>query len=106
LIDKKTTMGFNEIVASDTPVLIDFYADWCGPCKAFSPIIQEVKNDLGEAVKIIKINVDTNEALSSKLGIMSIPTIHIYRNGKLEWHAAGLQTKQFLIDKIQEIASL
>jgi thioredoxin 1 len=99
-------MGFNEIVESDIPVLIDFYAEWCGPCKAFSPIIQELKNDMGEEVKIIKINVDTNEALSSKLGIMSIPTLHIYRNGKLHWHAAGLQSKQFLIEKINEIAAL
>lgn len=99
-------MGFDEIINSDTPVLIDFYADWCGPCKAFSPIIQELKNDMGEAVKIIKINVDNNETLSSKLGIMSIPTLHLYRNGKLEWKAAGVQSKQFLIDKINEVAAI
>jgi thioredoxin 1 len=99
-------MGFNEIIASDTPVLIDFYADWCGPCKSFAPVIQELKNELGDTVKIIKVNVDNNETLASKLGIMSIPTVHIYRNSKLEWHAAGLQSKQFLIDKINEIAAI
>ena len=77
-------MKFSDIIESDTPVLIDFYADWCGPCHALAPIIQEVKNELGEKVKIVKIDVDRNEALAQKLQIMSIPTIAIFRNGKME----------------------
>jgi thioredoxin 1 len=99
-------MKFSDIVNSDIPVLIDFYAEWCGPCKQFAPIIQDLKNDMGEKVKIIKIDIDTNEALASKLGIMSIPTLHIYKNGKLEWSASGLQSRQFLENKINEIASI
>ncbi len=99
-------MKFSDIIESDTPVLIDFYADWCGPCHALAPIIQEVKNELGEKVKIVKIDVDRNEALAQKLQIMSIPTIAIFRNGKMEWRAAGVQPKQAIIHKIEEIAAL
>jgi thioredoxin 1 len=99
-------MKFSEIIIDEIPVLIDFYADWCGPCKQFSPIIQEVKNEMKDIVRVIKIDVDRNESLSQKLGIMSIPTVVIYKNGKLEWRASGLQTKQTLIDKINEIASI
>ncbi|MFN8319008.1 MAG: thioredoxin [Saprospiraceae bacterium] len=99
-------MKFNDIIESDTPVLIDFYADWCGPCHALAPIIQEVKNEMGEKVKVVKIDVDRNEALAQKLQIMSIPTIAIFRNGKLEWRAAGVQQKQTIIHKIEEIAAL
>jgi thioredoxin 1 len=99
-------MKFSEIINDEIPVLIDFYADWCGPCKQFSPIIQEVKNEMKDIVRVIKIDVDRNESLSQKLGIMSIPTVVIYKNGKLEWRASGMQTKQTLIDKINEIASI
>ena len=99
-------MKFSEIINSDTPVLIDFYADWCGPCKQFSPIVQEVKNEMGDEVKVLKIDVDKNEALSQKLQVMSIPTVAIFRNGKMEWRAAGVQPKQVLINKVKEIAAL
>ncbi len=99
-------MKFTEIINDETPVLIDFYADWCGPCKQFSPIIQEVKNEMGEVIRVIKIDVDRNESLARKLDIMSIPTVAIYKNGKMHWRASGVQTKQFLINKINEIAAL
>jgi thioredoxin 1 len=99
-------MKFSEIIKSDTPTLVDFYADWCGPCKMLAPVIQEIKNELGEKVKIVKIDVDKNEKLSHVLNIQSIPTLCIYRNGKLEFREAGAQTKQFLIEKINQIASL
>jgi thioredoxin 1 len=99
-------MKFTEIINDETPVLIDFYADWCGPCKQFSPIIQEVKNEMGEVIRVIKVDVDRNEALARKLDIMSIPTLVIYKQGKLQWRASGVQSKQFLINKINEIAAL
>lgn len=98
-------MKFADIINSDTPILIDFYADWCGPCHALAPIIQEVKNELGEKVKIVKIDVDKNEALAQKLQIMSIPTIAVYRNGNMEWRAAGVQPKHIIVQKIEEIAA-
>jgi thioredoxin 1 len=99
-------MKFTEIINDEIPVLIDFYADWCGPCKQFSPIIQEVKNEMGEVIRVIKIDVDRNEALARKLDIMSIPTVVIYKKGKLHWRASGVQSKQLLINKINEIAEL
>ncbi|MBP6399204.1 MAG: thioredoxin [Saprospiraceae bacterium] len=99
-------MKFSDIINSDTPVLIDFYADWCAPCRTLSPIIQEVKNEMGENIKIVKIDVDKNESLAQRLQVMSIPTVAIFRNGKMEWRAAGVQPKQVLISKIKEIAAI
>ena len=95
-------MKFEELIQSDIPVLIDFYADWCGPCKTLGPIIQQVKNDMGEAVRIVKIDVDANQAIAGKLNVMSIPTIMIYKKGKQMWRTAGVQSKQTIIAKINE----
>ena len=77
--------SFKDIINSDTPVIIDFYADWCGPCKAFAPILSQLKNDLGDTARIIKIDVDRNQELSQKLQVRSIPTIMIFQNGELKW---------------------
>ena len=76
--------SFEAIINDEKPVLIDFYADWCGPCKSFSPIIEKLKDEMGDKVRVIKINVDKNQALSSKLNISSIPAVMIYKKGKLE----------------------
>lgn len=89
-------MGFEDLINSNKPVLIDFYADWCGPCKTLAPIIQDLKNEIGDKVRIVKIDIDANEALASKLQVMSIPTLMIYQDGKQLWRGTGLQTKQGL----------
>lgn len=94
-------MSFQELIKSEVPILIDFYADWCGPCKVLSPIIQDLKNDLGEQIKVVKIDVDANEALSSKLEVMSIPTIMVFKKGELLWRASGVQTKQALLNQLK-----
>ena len=98
-------MSFQELIHSDKPLLIDFYADWCGPCKVLSPIIQEVKNDLGDKIKVVKIDVDANQELSQKLEVMSIPTIMVFKKGEMLWRAAGLQTKTALMNKLSEFTS-
>ena len=95
--------SFQNIINSEKPVLIDFYADWCGPCKTFSPIVEQLKDDMGDDVRVIKINVDKNQALSSKLGIRSIPTIMIYKNGKLEYEGKGMHTLDDMKNKLRAL---
>ena len=84
-------MTFNDIINSDKPVLVDFYADWCGPCKMMPPILKEVKSSLGDQVKIIKIDSDKEVQLSQKYQIRSIPTLMIFKNGKVLWKEAGVK---------------
>ena len=81
---------FNDIINNDKPVIIDFYADWCQPCKMVSPILKQVKDELGDGVKIIKINVDKNPTISAKYGIRSIPTLMLFKNGQLKFNRAGV----------------
>ena len=95
--------NFHSIINSKKPVLIDFYADWCGPCKSYSPIIQQLKQELGDEVKVIKIDVDKNQSLSNNLNVRSIPTTMIYQNGELKWRAMGAQSLMVLK---QQLANL
>ena len=95
--------SFKDIINSSTPVLIDFYADWCGPCKALAPIIQEVKSEIGDQATILKIDVDKNQALSGKLGIQSIPTLMIFQHGELKWRAMGVQSKTTIVDQLKNL---
>ena len=81
---------FNDIINDNKPVLIDFYADWCQPCKMVAPILKQVKDDLGDKVKIIKINVDKNRIIASKYGIRSIPTLMLFKNGQIKFSQAGV----------------
>ncbi len=96
--------SFKSLIASEKPVVIDFYADWCGPCKVFSPILQELKKELGDAVQVVKIDVDKNQELSGKLGVQSIPTVMIFQGGELKWRAAGVQTLPALKQQLAQLA--
>ena len=79
----KTKTSFSELINSETPVLVDFFATWCGPCKAYSPVLQELKRKEGDSMRLIKIDVDKNEALSQKLGIRAMPTtVHTRRTSR------------------------
>lgn len=93
---------FSELINQDTPVLVDFYADWCGPCQAMAPILKEVANEMGDKVKILKIDVDKNQPIAQKFGVRSIPNLLLFKNGKVIANRAGLMTKR---DLTQMIAS-
>lgn len=92
---------FNELISDNKPVLVDFYADWCQPCKMVSPILKQVKDDLGDNVKIIKINVDKKPELSAKYGIRGVPTLMLFRNGQLKFNQAGVIPAQEIKKIIQ-----
>ena len=81
---------FNDIINSNDLVLVDFYADWCGPCKMMSPILQDVKSNLGDAVKIIKVNVDQHQDLASHFMVRGVPTLMLFKKGKMLWRQSGV----------------
>lgn len=93
--------SFSEIVNGDKPVLIDFHADWCGPCKMLSPIIQEVAKDLSGKVRVIKIDVDKNPALSDKFQIRGVPTMMLFKDGSPVWRQSGVLQKEQIINEIK-----
>ena len=89
-----------EVLKSDKKVLIDFYADWCGPCKMMSPVIDEIAEELGENVKVVKINVDENVNLAENYEVMSIPTILVLKNGEVLKSFVGVTAKPSIIDAL------
>lgn len=96
--------NFHSIINSEKPVLIDFYADWCGPCKSYSPIIKQLKQELGDDVKVIKIDVDKNQQLAGNLQVRSIPTTMIFQHGEMKWKAVGAQSLPVLKQALLELA--
>ncbi len=89
-----------EVLKSDKPVVIDFYADWCGPCRMMSPIIDEIAEEKAEMIKVGKVNVDENQELAMKYGVMSIPTIVIIKNEKVEKTFVGVRSKSEIMEAI------
>ena len=93
---------FRAIVASKKPVLIDFFTEWCGPCKTLSPILKKVAKEMGDEVKIIKIDIDKNPILAQKLNVRSVPTLMIYKEESLLWRQTGVVPKAQLIKALKE----
>lgn len=97
-------MNFEEVIKNNSLVLVDFYAEWCGPCKMLSPIIHEIKEEMKDKVYVIKINVDEEDELANKFGVYSIPTLVLIKNEKEIDRKVGYNTKQILVDWINNTA--
>ncbi|GGE30164.1 thioredoxin [Psychroflexus planctonicus] len=93
--------SFNDIINEDKAILIDFFADWCGPCKMLAPILQEVKTELGEAVKIVKIDVDKNQELAAKYQVRGVPTMMLFKKGQQKWRQSGVLQKGEIVQIIK-----
>lgn len=93
-------MTFNQIINQDRVVLVDFFAEWCGPCKMMAPILEQVKNQLEDKVTILKVDVDKNQAIAQKLQIRGVPTMVIYKSGKQVWRQSGVVQTSDLVQII------
>ena len=93
--------SFSEIIKGEIPVLVDFFADWCGPCKSLAPILKDVKSDLGDSIKVIKIDVDKNQALATQYQVRGVPTMILFKNGKQVWRQSGVVPKHDLLKVIK-----
>ena len=98
----KKMNSFNQIIKSDTPVLVDFFATWCCPCQMLSPILKQVKDSLGNRVSILKIDVDKNQTVASQYQVRGVPTMILFQNGKQLWRQSGVISKEELIKIIVE----
>ncbi|MDO8876645.1 MAG: thioredoxin [Pseudolabrys sp.] len=96
-VGKTTDAGFDaDVLKSAEPVVVDFWAEWCGPCRMIAPALEEISGQLGDKVKIVKLNVDENPAIAAKYGIMSIPTLLLFKTGEIADRQVGAAPKQKL----------
>ena len=102
MIVKKMKGNFQKLINGDRPVLIDFHAEWCGPCKMQAPIIKQLAEEVGDQVRIIKIDVDKNPAIAQRYQVRGVPTMALFKNGQLVWKQSGLQRKAQLLAVIKE----
>lgn len=95
-------MTFSEIINADKPVLVDFFAEWCGPCKTMAPILKQVKDEVQDNASIIKIDVDKNQHTAMTYQVNSVPTLMLFKQGKVLWRQSGVLQKNELVKKIKE----
>lgn len=94
--------SFGSIINSEQPVIIDFFAEWCGPCKMVSPILKQLKEEMGDQVKLIKIDVDKNQAIAGKYQIKGVPTLMIFKEGNLMWRQSGVTPIEQLREEVNK----
>lgn len=101
---------FSEVIKGDTPVLVDFYADWCGPCKMMAPILQDLKNRMGDSIHIVKIDTEKNPDVAIHYQVRGIPTLILFKNGDILWQQAGVmqasQLESIINQKLNEYAEV
>ena len=93
---------FNTLIKSEKPILFDFFATWCGPCQALAPVLKQVKDQLGDQIKIVKIDVDKNQNIASQWQVRGVPTMVLYQNGKQLWRQSGVLSKEQILNVILE----
>lgn len=94
---------FNELINSDKPTLVDFYANWCSPCRTMTPIIEETKNTLGDKATVLKIDIDKNREVALKYGIRGVPTMILFQKGKTIWRQSGVVPSKILVGEVEKI---
>jgi thioredoxin 1 len=94
--------NFQSLLNEDKPVLVDFFAEWCGPCKVQAPVLKEVKSEIGDSARIIKIDVDKMPAIAQAYQISGVPTLILFRNGRPVWQQSGVASKKQLVDLIKQ----
>ena len=92
---------FDELINSEKPTLVDFYATWCGPCKMMSPLLEEVATELGESTKIIKVDIEKNKDAAVQYGIRSVPTLILFKEGEIVWRQSGLPPKTLIVESVK-----
>ena len=94
--------SLHTLLNDSTPVLVDFFAEWCGPCKVQAPVLKEVKSDIGDSVRIIKIDVDKSPAIAQQYQVSGVPTLILFRNGHPVWRQSGVASRKQLVDVIKQ----
>lgn len=94
---------FNEIINSEKPTLVDFFATWCGPCQMLSPILEEVSSEVGDTAKVLKVDIEKNMDFARQYNVRSVPTLIIFKEGKEVWRKTGLTEKNVLVESINNV---
>ncbi len=104
LQNKQTMENFNKLIQSSKPVLVDFFAEWCGPCKTMAPILKETKSQLGDKATIIKVDVDKNQQTAAAFKVRSVPTLIMFKNGEIVWQQSGVVPAGDLVKLFNQFA--